>query len=386
MLEDLTKGYATGTHRLVSPEQTLERIQPHLAAMGISRCADVTGLDEFNIPVYCAIRPPGRVLQVSNGKGLQPMNAKVSALMEAIEIYHAENPNPDRLRRTSLAKLQDQGEQVLSPLELPEYTNDYYFSSDYVSNWVLGKNLQTGEAFWISASAVYLNYPCFHGFSANGLASGNHRMEATLHALYEVIERDALSRISQDGRLKITQRCRVVDLETLNHPEIQSLHENLKQAGVKLVLLWMPSSITIHTFWAVILDANAFSAASMVNIGYGTHLNPAVAASRAITEAAQSRLTVIHGSREDMHEIVYQEWEPKKKLLKFFDQLPSQIAWQAFADLSKPSLQQDYETVLNALLDAGYDRVLQVDLTCAPFHIPVVKVIVPGLKINRHLI
>src|SRR5215210_7501401 len=92
MLNTLPKGYMEGTHRLIAPEATLENILPHLAANHITRCADVTGLDRLGIPVYCAIRPRGKTVQVTNGKGLRHPDAKVSALMEAIELFHAENP------------------------------------------------------------------------------------------------------------------------------------------------------------------------------------------------------------------------------------------------------------------------------------------------------
>src|SRR5207342_3012832 len=88
----LAKGYQRGTHRLVAPVDTLERIRPHLATFGITRCADITGLDSIGIPVYVAVRAQGRVLQTSNGKGLTHVDALVSAQMEAIEHWHAENP------------------------------------------------------------------------------------------------------------------------------------------------------------------------------------------------------------------------------------------------------------------------------------------------------
>ena len=97
----LNKGYTSGAHRLINPAQTLAKIKPHLPAMGITRCANVTGLDRIGIPVYCAIRPNGADLQVSNGKGINHQAAQVSALMEGIEIFHAETPD-DNLRRDSL--------------------------------------------------------------------------------------------------------------------------------------------------------------------------------------------------------------------------------------------------------------------------------------------
>src|SRR5262245_3363449 len=93
MTPTLRKAYTAGTHRLTQPEATLKLVTPHLPALGITRLADVTGLDSIGIPVFCAIRPRGRLLQVSNGKGLRPIDARVSALMEAVEFYHFEHPD-----------------------------------------------------------------------------------------------------------------------------------------------------------------------------------------------------------------------------------------------------------------------------------------------------
>lgn len=39
--------------------------------------------------------------------------------------------------------------------------------------------------------------------------------------------------------------------------------------------------------------------------GAGCHLDPVVALSRALTEAAQARLTTITGTRDDLHERLY---------------------------------------------------------------------------------
>ena len=71
MTAGLAPTYRAGTHRLVSPEATLARLQPHLAGFGITRLADVTRLDaDLGLPVYMAIRPRGAVLQSSAGKGM----------------------------------------------------------------------------------------------------------------------------------------------------------------------------------------------------------------------------------------------------------------------------------------------------------------------------
>src|SRR5690242_3809749 len=57
--------YRFGTRRAVSPTETLRRIRPLLRPAGITRLADVTGLDWIGIPVYQAIRPNSRTLSAS---------------------------------------------------------------------------------------------------------------------------------------------------------------------------------------------------------------------------------------------------------------------------------------------------------------------------------
>src|SRR6185295_13174400 len=75
----------------ILPRETLARVQPFLAKMGITRLANVTGLDTIGIPVVLACRPNSRSLAVSQGKGLDLDAAKASAVMETAESYHAEN-------------------------------------------------------------------------------------------------------------------------------------------------------------------------------------------------------------------------------------------------------------------------------------------------------
>ena len=50
----------------------------------------ITGLDWIGIPVYLAVRPNSRNVPVYLGKGLTRAQAQVSALMESLEGFHAE--------------------------------------------------------------------------------------------------------------------------------------------------------------------------------------------------------------------------------------------------------------------------------------------------------
>lgn len=379
----LNKVYLDGTHRLISPEATFENIRPHLSSNLVTRCARVTGLDRIGIPVYCAIRPKGKTMQVTNGKGLRPIDAKVSALMEAIEVFHAENPVCE-LRAASYCDLLKERKRVIRPDSLPDYLTEIFFSDDFVISWVRGEELLTGEEVWLPSSAAYIARPRLHTFTTNGLASGNHLVEATLHAIYEVIERDTITRLKQGNRLRFTpERCRFIDPATLPGAALERLRELIIKAKMKLVLIWVKGRTPIHTFMAIILDDSYFSYATTVNIGYGSHINVVIAAIRAITEAAQVRLTYIHGARQDIKDVTYAH--DHTSVYEFFSRVPANASWNELDNSMTPDLQTDYVEVLRYLREAGFQNLYRINMTREPFGIPVVKVIVPGMTIVRQL-
>jgi ribosomal protein S12 methylthiotransferase accessory factor len=253
-------------------------------------------------------------------------------------------------------------------------------------DWERGEELLTGREAWLPASSVRIATPMLYLLSSNGLASGNHLIEATLHGLYELIERDAISRLGHQGRIRMEQpQCRGIDLDTVGNGPARELIEKIRSADIKLVLIWVESCIPVHTFWAVLLDNNPLSHCSAVNIGSGTHLSVSVAATRAITEAAQSRLTFIHGAREDLKPEAYLASDSHPRLFAFFDGLECSAPWNGFTDIAKDDLLQDYRWVLEHLGAAGYDNIFRVTLTQPPLNIPVVRMLVPGLQLNPGL-
>jgi ribosomal protein S12 methylthiotransferase accessory factor len=380
-----------GTQRLVPPDQTLARVRPWLAGNGITRCMPVTRLDSLGIPTYCAIRPNGLVLQVSNGKGLSDTAARVSAVMEALELHHAENPRPGVVRRASLSALEYEGASVLRPDEI-HGARPVYFTERFQCDWVEGENLVDRSPMWAPASAVYFHCaPNLHDTSTNGLASGNDLAEATLHALYELIERDAMSRLSVDGTIRIREQAHVIDPATIDDDTLRVLVDQVEAAGTKVLLLWLPSAISVHTFWAVLLNRSPMASVSTLNVGWGTHVERGIAASRALTEAAQSRLGLIHGAREDIltkpvHRAAQTINSPG---VRFFASLEPTTVWPDLEGLPTVPYHDDLsvllERVVAALAGAGHGRLLRFDLTDPEAGIPVVKVLAPSLKFNHKL-
>ena len=71
--------------RSVAPELTERRARQLMPALGISRVTDITRLDRLGLPVHASVRPRGRTLRVHAGKGMLVDEARVGALMEAVE-------------------------------------------------------------------------------------------------------------------------------------------------------------------------------------------------------------------------------------------------------------------------------------------------------------
>jgi ribosomal protein S12 methylthiotransferase accessory factor len=233
---------------------------------------------------------------------------------------------------------------------------------------------------WLPACSAFVIEPMLLNGDSNGLASGNHIVEATLHALYEVIERDAIARLTSGGLVLPSGQSRFVDLDTLPSGPLTMLRARPRRAEVSLALIRVESLAPVSTFWAVLVDPQSPFACSSVNFGQGSHLSPTVAALRAITEAAQSRLTFIHGSREDLRGDSYEFDETHRRVRAFFEGQPGDLPWSEIADHSSGDLGHDLETVLQGLCAAGFNRIYRVDLTNPRFGIPVVKVFVPGLR------
>lgn len=383
--------FTRGTHRIVPPEQTLARIEPLLADCGITRCTDVTWLDQLGIPVYCAIRPAGLVLQVSNGKGMTAAAARASALMEAIELQHAETPSPGLLRWASRRELGAEGATVLGPAGLPGWVGGYD-ADGYRCEWIPGTALADGAPVWAPAGvACFARSPARLQTDSNGLASGNHLLEATLHGLYELIERDAVSAISVDGRLRVREHCRCIRHDSIPDAALRALLGHIESRDTQVVLLWVPSRVPVHTFWSVLLNHRPGPAVSTFNIGAGCHRDPLVALMRAVTEAAQSRLTFIHGAREDRGRkpIDSASHVPESAAFRYFARLEPTTPWSALPGVGAPedALPDLFATCdwLVAELTRVGQRVYRFDLTRPEYGIPVVKLVAPGLDFNQRL-
>ncbi|WP_104400244.1 YcaO-like family protein [Vibrio penaeicida] len=380
------KTYRIGTHRTVSPEQTLERIRPLFSAMGITRLANVTGLDDIGIPVVTACRPNAKAVAVSQGKGVSLAAAKTSAAMEAIETYHAENINLP-VHFTSYNELTKSNE-VVDIRTLPKMDVSS-FCPDSRRVWIQGGQIQSKRAQFVPYDLVHCDFTlplpqgsgCFQ-LSTNGLASGNTIEEATCHALCEVIERDALALWSLLP--KTHQAKKKVDTSTINDPTIRALLEQIDQAGVMIGVWDVTSNIGTPTFFCMIINEHENQYRPLYAIsGSGTHPDKHVAIMRAITEAIQSRLTLISGSRDDISLNKYESRQQLEKQRYIRDEImsaPSYINFDTIDSWDNDTLEEDLVLLCAQLEQQALPNPIAVDLTKPEFEIPVVRVIAPGLE------
>ena len=191
LIDDTAITYRAGTFRTASPEDTWRRISPLLPKFGITRVADITRLDEIGLPVHVAYRPVGQTLAVSVGTGLGEAQSKVSAAMESIETWHAENPRLVTAGRAPAADL-DLPYDVRM-LNLPPGSP---LTDRVVLDWVEGRGLLTGRPVLVPADSIPIDFTrrswreYLFRPTTNGMATGSSALDATLHALIEIIERD----------------------------------------------------------------------------------------------------------------------------------------------------------------------------------------------------
>ncbi len=380
------KRYFQGTHRVCSPQETLASCTRFMAELGITRLANVTGLDSIGIPVWCAVRPNSRSVSVSQGKGLDSAAAKASALLESIEGWHGENVDrPLRLERWS--SLVARAAAVdLELVRLPRTTPDPDLARPVL--WIEGWDLVADEPCWVPYESVSTSFVLPNGSSAptflvttNGLASGNHLLEATAHALCEVIERDALA--GWHELPSAAQEPHRLDLATVADAPCRELLRRFAAADVRVAAWRLPTPFGVPVMQCTIEDDRPQWRPVGALAGSGCHLDPAIALGRALTEAAQARLTLIAGSRDDVTpaaalalrtSATSQPDDPRRP--------PGPLAFSGVS-MSAGSFEEDVAILVDALRRHGVVRAVVVDLTRESIGVPVVKVVVPGLRDER---
>lgn len=385
------KGSGRDMARLVPPALTLERVRPLASAIGVTRIANLTGLDRIGIPVVAVVRPNSRSYSVAQGKGITLEAAKASGLMESIENFHAEEMSfPLRWGRFEELRRRAPLADVAGLPRLATST----FHERHPLLWVEGAvELISGGPMLLPYELVHLDFRvprapgagCFL-MSSNGLASGNSILEAMSHALCEVIERDANTLWQLSGER--AQRARRLDLATIDDPTCRALLDRFDAAEIDVIAWDTTTDIGVPSVLCDIVDRDSAVNRPMPAVrGSGCHPCKRIALSRALTEAAQGRLTRISGSRDDLSNGAFDDAMARRMAsqAQAILALPATVSFADMPDTDHATVDEDVAWICAALQEAGLRQIIVMNLTRPDLNIPVMKVVVPYLEATAEL-
>lgn len=252
-----------------------------LRALGVTRLSRLTTMDRTGVEVAAAVRPTGHVLQVTQGKGRTLEQASWSALGEAAELFAAEHPDPRRLVWASGADL-----------------DGLVLDDDGLARaWCRGARLSDAAPVWVAAERVYCPPagsawlgPATTSWSSNGLGAHVDEARAIEQAVLEVWERHALAQVAPGGWS--TERLRRAHVRWR-----PAAVERLEARGF-LVLPGLVAERPLPVAAVLLFDREDPSVP--LTAGYACRRSGEAALEAALLEAEQSRLTEIHGAREDV--------------------------------------------------------------------------------------
>ena len=370
-------------------DETLRRARALASTLGITRVTNTTYLDKIGIPVYSSIRPtakPGS-LCVNAGKGLRDEEAQAGAYMEAIEFALAEyDSNKHTLFPAGVDEIMASISPDLSLFDLCPRYGCQVRSSERIA-CVEGVELLSGKSVVVPAELVFVPFrenpgPHLFGASTNGLSSGNSLLEATVHGLAEVIERDVQSfNYIIDGSS-------YVPLTTLP-TAVTTLVDKIQASGLQVVLRFSFNPFGLPYFQAHVLENSDVHAVSIAT-GTGLHPLKEVAAVRAICEAAQSRVVSIHGGRDDLVNRVdlfnklgrSMEIKSLQQTRRYVTNQERKIEFSDIPDFSSEilSMTDALDVLVDRLRRVGILHVLRYDLSRHDHALSIVKIVVPKLE------
>jgi ribosomal protein S12 methylthiotransferase accessory factor len=337
----------------------------------------------------------------SSGKGNTDAQAKASALCEALErfsgLYRGEE-------KKIFASYQELSNEAVNPCSVTLYSEKQYkereqwqarnsrfqvvpmpFDETAKISWSPVWSWTEQRQKYLPTSLLYYGFEddpekFFFWGDSNGNAAGSCKEDAMLQGFLELIERDCVA-LWWYNRLQRPQ----VDLESLKDPYIHELITFYTQHGRKFWVLDLTADLNIPVFAAINQRVNGPT--EDIVMGFGAHLDARIGISRALTEMNQFMPAVLntdeHGNTlygyDDKDAL---EWWMSAKLDEQPYLKPQKGNDQQISDLAK-NCEKDVKVQLEACFrrveNLGHE-VLILDQTRPDVEIPVVKVIIPGLR------
>ena len=343
------------------------------AKAGVTRVADLTGLDRLDIPVVQAVRPMGKSLSTTMGKGMDLDAAITGAIMEAVEVYCAEElPLPCVDCFAAETGNSENRAQIRS-----------HRSQCRCGMWLAAQDIVSGQVVPVPFHSISLDYTRGEHFpytDSNGLASGRTIAGALCHAILELAERDRMAKWMRSSPAQKSET--KVQLETIESNGCREIFLKIKGGGCRLLLWDMSGSYSIPVFGAAIVDRYRFDDFLPPAFGAAARRDPAGAVIAAVGEAAQTRAALISGTRDDFGQEYYHAPHDShaKILLETLAFLPAARAFVDAAVTGGADADSDLAWLIDTLTAGGVGQLLWVDLYREDIGMPVVKAIASSLE------
>jgi bacteriocin biosynthesis cyclodehydratase domain-containing protein len=326
-------------------------------------------------------------VQQSGGKGMSAQRAKTSALCEALERYSGVfRGNEPR----SSASAKDVGDTAVLPNSCMNFSERQYairkawnrthHNHDWIPEpldqkkkveWSPVWSLTQQKTRYVPTAYCYYGYPLppdhqFCRADSNGNAAGNSIEEAVVNGFLELVERDATA-IWWFNRI----RRPAVDLNSFSIPYIKDLRQHYWKANREFWVFDITADFPIPVF--VALSSTRKNHRTQFLVGFGAHFDPAVALTRALAEMNQFFPAI---SSSNTSAVLQPAGDPGFLLpdAEMFSRKFSDYREYDSDDVSK-----DIRMCVKLAAERGMET-LVLDQTRRDVALPVVKVIVPGMR------
>jgi ribosomal protein S12 methylthiotransferase accessory factor len=403
-----------GGHRAATPEETLARyghhVSPITGAVPMLERADPTGDGVLHVYVagnnvarahHCLAQLRGDLRTMNAGKGASDAQARASGLCEGLERYSGVFRGDEPRRR---ARLRELGGAAVPPGDCLLFSDRQYgerhirneagsrfglvpapFDPDAEVEWSPAWSLTRRETRYLPTAFCYYDYPqpheqAFCHACSNGNAAGNTLEEAVLQGFLELVERDGValwwySRVRRPG----------VDLDSFADPYLGRAREFLRRHGRELWALDLTTDLGVPVFASV--SRRTDGPPEQIMFGFGAHLDPEVALLRAVTEMNQMLTSPMLGQQgkgpgDPVDDPETARWLETATTANQPYLVPADGPPRAAASFPRAWADDLAEDVraCQALAERAGMEMIVLDQTRPEVGLPVVKVVVPGLR------
>jgi len=387
----------SGGYRTVTSRDTVARFRKHVSPLTgvVTRLERIVADLPMNTNFFAQHNfsaPAGSVDQLrsglsggSFGKGSTAEQGEASALMEAIERYSGifqgdeirmerrfvdfapgEAIAPNEVQLFSEAQFQGRHTQPDDSHPVPEPLDP-----STRTEWSPAWSFRDKRFRYLPTGLLYFFYGGFHTDS-NGCAAGNTREEAIVQGFLELVERDAYA-IWWYNRVQRVE----VDLKQFEDSYVRDLQSQLADGGRRLWVLDITSDLGVPTYVAITHWMQ--NGHENIEFGSGSHFDRRIALLRSLTELSQFMAIGAMGGASGEKPTLDGVTPLRLDDYQFLIPCNNSIVPPAPSLKVHDNTRDQVNACIEIATRAGYDF-LVLDQTRPDVEVPVVRVLVPGLR------